>query len=59
MHTDELEVDEALVHRLLANQFPSGRTAARRVAQRTVNAIFRLGDELGAAPRRNGPTKPG
>lgn len=62
MHTDELGIDEALVHRLLANQFPEwADLPLRRVAPSgTVNAIFRLGDELSVRlPRRNGSTKPG
>jgi len=62
MHTDELEVDEALVHRLLADQFSEwADLPLRRVAPSgTVNAVFRLGDELSVRlPRRNGSMKPG
>jgi aminoglycoside phosphotransferase (APT) family kinase protein len=62
MHIDELEIDEALVHRLLANQFPEWADLPLRrvVPSGTVNAIFRLGDELSLRlPRRKGPTKPG
>ena len=62
MRTDELEVDEALVHGLLANQFPEwADLPLRRVAPSgTVNAVFRLGDEFSVRlPRRNGSTKPG
>ncbi|WBB64571.1 aminoglycoside phosphotransferase family protein [Streptomyces sp. WMMC500] len=48
MHADEAEIDAGLVRRLLAAQFP--RWAAlplERVASGgTVNAVFRLGDEL-------------
>ncbi len=48
MHADELEIDEALVRRLLAEQFPEWAELplARIEPQGTVNAIFRLGDEL-------------
>ncbi len=48
MHVDELEIDESLVRRLLAEQFPEwAELPLRRVEPSgTVNAIFRLGDEL-------------
>ena len=62
MHADELEIDEALVRRLLAAQLPQwADLPLRRVEPSgTVNAIFRLGDELALRlPRRNGPTKAG
>ena len=62
MHEDELELDEALVRRLLAEQFPDwALLPARRVQPSgTVNAIFRVGEELSVRlPRRNGPTRPG
>jgi aminoglycoside phosphotransferase (APT) family kinase protein len=62
MHSDELQIDEALVRRLLAAQFPEwADLPLRRVEPSgTVNAIFRLGDELSVRlPRRNGPTAPG
>jgi aminoglycoside phosphotransferase (APT) family kinase protein len=62
MHSDELQIDEALVRRLLAVQFPEwADLPLRRVEPSgTVNAIFRLGDELSVRlPRRNGPTAPG
>jgi aminoglycoside phosphotransferase (APT) family kinase protein len=62
MHADELDLDEALVRRLLAEQFPEwAGLALRRVEPSgTVNAIFRLGDELSVRlPRREGPTRPG
>ncbi len=62
MHGDELQIDEALVRRLLAAQFPQwADLPLRRVEPSgTVNAIFRLGDELSVRlPRRNGPTAPG
>lgn len=62
MHVDEREIDEALVRRLLAGQFP--QWAERRVTRvepaGTDNAIFRLGDELTLRlARLNGPTRPG
>jgi aminoglycoside phosphotransferase (APT) family kinase protein len=62
MHADELEIGEALVQRLLAAQFPAwADLPLRRVEPRgTVNAIFRLGDQLAVRlPRRDGPTVPG
>src|SRR5215471_6939891 len=61
MHSDELEIDEALVRRLLADQFPEwADLPLRRIEPSgTVNAIFRLGAELSVRlPRRDGPTKP-
>jgi aminoglycoside phosphotransferase (APT) family kinase protein len=61
MHSDELEIDEALVRRLLGEQFPQWvDLPLRRVEPAgTVNAIFRLGDELAVRlPRREGPTEP-
>lgn len=62
MHEDEFALDEELVRRLLAKQFPEwSELPLRRVRpDGTVNAIFRLGDELSVRlPRRHGPTKPG
>jgi aminoglycoside phosphotransferase (APT) family kinase protein len=62
MHADELDLDEALVRRLLREQFPEwADLPLRRVEPGgTVNAIFRLGDELALRlPRREGPTEPG
>ena len=62
MHEDELELDEAHVRRLLAEQFPEwSEMPVRRIEPSgTVNAIFRLGDDLCARlPRRRGPTEPG
>ncbi|HYO42492.1 MAG TPA: aminoglycoside phosphotransferase family protein [Candidatus Limnocylindrales bacterium] len=62
MHADEREIDEPLVRRLLAEQFPKwADLPLRRVEPRgTVNAIFRLGDDLAVRlPRREGPTEPG
>ena len=62
MHEDELELDEALVRGLLTDQFPEwAELPLRRVEPSgTVNAIFRLGDELSVRlPRREGPAEPG
>src|SRR5437870_7162647 len=62
MHVDELEIDEALVRRLLGEQFPEwAELPLRRIEPAgTVNAIFRLGGELSVRlPRRKGPTQPG
>ncbi len=62
MHIDELEIDEALVRRLLAEQFPEWVDLPLRRCEPagTVNAIFRLGDELSVRiARREGPTQAG
>jgi len=62
MHVDEMEIDEALVRRLLAAQFPHwAELSLRRIEPAgTVNAIFRLGDEYSVRlARRAGPTTPG
>ena len=62
MHDDEIEIDEAVVRRLLAAQFPQWADLPLRLVEPrgTVNAIFRLGDELSVRlPRREGPTAPG
>ena len=62
MHPDELELDETLARRLLRHQFPGwADLPLRRIEPSgTVNAIFRLGDELSMRlPRRRGPTTPG
>ena len=61
MHIDELEIDEALVRRLLVEQFPAWveLPLSRVEPAGTVNAIFRLGDELSVRlARREGPTTP-
>jgi aminoglycoside phosphotransferase (APT) family kinase protein len=61
MHSDELQIDEALVRRLLEEQFPEWvDLPLRRIEPSgTVNAIFRLGNELSVRlARRDGPTKP-
>src|SRR5262249_47143355 len=62
MHVDELVIDEALVRRLLQEQFPAwdGLPLDRVEPAGTVNAIFRLGDALSVRlARRKGPTEPG
>jgi aminoglycoside phosphotransferase (APT) family kinase protein len=48
MHDDEVEVDEALVHRLVATQMPefADQPLARVEPWGTDNAIWRLGDQL-------------
>src|SRR5690349_3467138 len=48
MHADELDIDSALVRRLLAAQFPqwAGLPLERVRSAGTVNAIYRLGDEM-------------
>jgi aminoglycoside phosphotransferase (APT) family kinase protein len=62
MHNDELEINEALVRRLLAEQFPewADRPLRRVEPPGTDNAIFRLGGELSVRlARRRGPTERG
>ena len=62
MHVDEHEIDEALVHRLVSEQFPEWADLPLRRFEPsgTVNAIYRLGDELSVRlARRKGPTRPG
>jgi aminoglycoside phosphotransferase (APT) family kinase protein len=48
MHPDEVDIDQALVRQLVAAQFPPLRDLAIRAVRSTgtVNAIFRLGDDL-------------
>ena len=61
MHSDELELDEAIVRRLLGEQFPQWvDLPLRRIEPSgTVNAVFRLGEDLAVRlPRREGPTDP-
>lgn len=61
MHVDEIEIDEALVRRLLVAQFPEwADLPLRRVEPAgTVNVIFRLGNNYSIRlARRDGPTKP-
>jgi aminoglycoside phosphotransferase (APT) family kinase protein len=62
MHVDERDIDEELVRRLLVKQFPrwADLPLYRVEAAGTVNAIFRLGDQLSIrVPRRNGARTPG
>src|SRR6476619_7611351 len=62
MHGDELEIDEPLVRRLLADRFPEwADLPLRRVEPAgTDNAIFRLGeDRMARLAHRKGPTRPG
>jgi aminoglycoside phosphotransferase (APT) family kinase protein len=62
MHEDELEIDDELVRRLLAAQLPqwAGLPLRRVRPSGTINAIFRLGDDLSVRlPRIGGPTEPG
>lgn len=57
MHTDEPDIDEALVARLIAAQFPhwAGLPVTRTPTWGTDNAMYRLGDDLVARlPRRPG-----
>lgn len=59
MHVDQLDVDEALVRRLLAGQFPhwADLSIARVNSAGTENAIYRLGDDLAIRlPYRAGKT---
>jgi aminoglycoside phosphotransferase (APT) family kinase protein len=61
LHVDELDIDDALVRRLLAEQFLEwSELPLRRIEpEGTVNAIFRLGDDLSVRlARRDGPTEP-
>ncbi|MET8259728.1 aminoglycoside phosphotransferase family protein [Micromonospora sp. NPDC005205] len=50
MHDDELAITDDVVRELIADQFPRWETApVRRVASNgTVNAIFRIGDDVAA-----------
>jgi aminoglycoside phosphotransferase (APT) family kinase protein len=61
LHADELDVDEALVRRLLASQFPewAGLPVVALPVGGTDNAIFRLGDELSVRLPRRRDTSPG
>jgi aminoglycoside phosphotransferase (APT) family kinase protein len=62
MHADEVEIDDALVRRLLAEQFPEWAAwpLRRLEPEGTVNAVFRLGDQLAVRlRRRDGRTQPG
>jgi aminoglycoside phosphotransferase (APT) family kinase protein len=57
VHDDELDVDEALVRALLAEQFPQwAELPLVRAGDGTVNVIYRLGEELSVRlPRRDVP----
>ena len=48
MHDGEIDIDTALVNRLLAEQFPhlAGKSITLVQSTGTVNAIFRLGTDL-------------
>ncbi|MFC8090976.1 aminoglycoside phosphotransferase family protein [Streptomyces sp. NPDC057301] len=48
MHADELDIDEGLVARLVAEQFPrwGGLTVVRVGSAGTDNAMYRLGDDM-------------
>jgi len=50
MHDDQLSIDEHLVRELVAAQFPrwAGLPISRVEGDATVNAIFRIGDDLAA-----------
>lgn len=55
MHADELDTDASLVRRLVATQFPrwAGLPIERVLSSGTVNAIFRLGEDMAVRlPRR-------
>jgi aminoglycoside phosphotransferase (APT) family kinase protein len=62
MHEDEIAIDEGMVRRLLSEQFPAWAELPlyRIEPSGTINAIFRLGDELSVRlARRDGPTEAG
>ncbi len=62
MHDGELAIDEAVVRRLLVEQFPewAALPLARVEPSGTVNAIFRLGVDMSVRlPRLDGPSRPG
>jgi aminoglycoside phosphotransferase (APT) family kinase protein len=62
MHANELEIDEPLVRRLLAEQFAEwGKLPLRRIQPSgTDHVVYRLGDELSVRlPRVDGPSEPG
>ncbi len=50
MHEDQLDIAEPIVRRLIAEQFPQWRDVPVRglATSGTVNAIFRIGDDLSA-----------
>ena len=57
-HADELETDVHLVRRLLREQFPDWSELPLRPVREsgTVNALYRLGDELVVRIPRNRPS---
>jgi aminoglycoside phosphotransferase (APT) family kinase protein len=57
-HADEVEIGVALVRRLLREQFPEWAELPLRPVPEsgTVNALYRLGDELAVRIPRNRPT---
>ncbi|MCY7302562.1 MAG: aminoglycoside phosphotransferase family protein [Thermoleophilia bacterium] len=62
MHSDELDIDDALVRRLVSEQFPewAALPLVRIEPPGTDNAIFRLGRGLSVRlARRDGSTEPG
>jgi aminoglycoside phosphotransferase (APT) family kinase protein len=60
IHTDELDIDDALVGQLVVEQFPDwAELPLERAGDGTVNVIYRLGDELALRlPRRDGNEAP-
>ena len=60
IHTDELDIDEALVRHLVVEQFPDwAELPLERAGDGTVNVIYRLGRELALRlPRRGGNEAP-
>ena len=55
IHDDEREIDDALVRRLVDEQFPEwSELPLVRAGDGTVNAIYRLGDGLSVRVRRRG-----
>lgn len=62
MHADELEIDESLLRRLLAEQFPEWADLPLTPVEHagTESTVFRLGDDLAVRlARRHGRTEPG
>lgn len=59
LHDDEVEIDSALVERLLAEQFPRWAGLPVRVVERsgTDNVTFRVGDELAVRLPRTARTQ--
>ena len=60
IHTDELDIDDALVRQLVVEQFPDwAELPLERAGDGTVNVIYRLGRELALRlPRRGGNEAP-